>query len=232
MKTIMFANSLVEKCPDVLALWDYEKNKDMRPQDVSIHHKKKVWWRCEKGHGWQAPVNGVAANGTRCPYCAGYKAIPGETDLVTLFPGIAAQWDDDKNGKLDPRSLSPASHTSVWWKCAQGHSYKSAPYSRTGRYNSGCPFCTGRKALPGFNDLKTLKPELASEWYQPFNGDLTPEDVTLSSNKKVWWCCSENHVWEACVYSRTRYRGSGCPVCAGVAKSCKVGYFIDKAYPV
>ncbi|MBQ5361744.1 MAG: zinc-ribbon domain-containing protein, partial [Clostridia bacterium] len=138
----------------------------------------------------------------------------------------------DKNGKLDPRSLSPASHTSVWWKCAQGHSYKSAPYSRTGRYNSGCPFCTGRKALPGFNDLKTLKPELASEWYQPFNGDLTPEDVTLSSNKKVWWCCSENHVWEACVYSRTRYRGSGCPVCAGVAKSCKVGYFIDKAYPV
>ncbi len=227
MKPIKSSNSLVEKCPDVLALWDYERNKDVRPQDVSIHHKKKVWWKCDRGHSWQSPVNGVASNGTRCPYCAGYKAIPGETDIVTLFPEIAAEWDYDKNGKLDPCSVAPAAHSKVWWKCAHGHSYQSAPYSRTGFYKSGCPYCTGRKVLQGFNDLETLKPDLAREWYDPLNGDLKPSDVSLGSNKKVWWCCSENHVWEACVFARTRSKGSGCPVCAGTVKVRKIRYFLD-----
>ena len=230
MKTILLSNSLVEKCPDILALWDYEKNKDICPQNVSIHHKKKVWWKCDRGHSWLSPVNGVASNGTRCPYCAGYKAIPGETDILTLFPEIAAEWDYDKNEKLDPHGVSPATHSKVWWKCALGHSYQSAPYSRTGFYKSGCPYCTGRKVLPGFNDLETLKPDLAREWYYPLNGDLKPSDVTLGSNKKVWWCCSENHVWEACVFARTRFKGSGCPVCAGVVKTRRIKYFIDDEY--
>ena len=230
MKPIMLTNTLVVKCPDILDFWDNEKNKDICPQDMSIHSKKIVWWKCDRGHSWQAPVNGVAGGGTRCPYCAGFKAIPGETDIATLFPDIAAEWDYEKNGTLDPSDVTAASHTPIWWKCALEHSYKSAPFSRTGHYKSGCPYCTGRKVWPGFNDLATLKPALASEWYQPFNGDLTPADVTLGSNKRVWWCCSENHVWEAYVYARTKFNGTGCPVCAGVVKSRGIQYFIDKDY--
>ena len=229
MKTIMLSNSLVVKCPDALQLWDYEKNSGICPQDVSLHTKQKLWWKCHKGHSWQSPVNGVASNGTRCPYCAGYKAIPGETDLATLFPDVAAEWDYSKNGQLTPDSITPGSHEKIWWICAKGHSYPSAPYSRTREAGTGCPYCAGRKVLQGFNDLETLKPALASEWYQPLNGALQPSDVTLGSNKKVWWCCSENHVWEAYVFSRTRFKGSGCPVCTGVAKARKIKYFIDDA---
>ena len=230
MKTIKPSNSLVEKCPDILALWDYERNQGISPQNVSLHTKQKVWWRCEKGHSWQAPVNGVASNGTRCPYCAGYKAIPGETDLVTLFPDVAAEWDYDKNQALDPSCIAPSTHAKVWWKCKKGHSWQSPLYSRTRESRAGCPYCTGRKVLSGFNDLATLRPELAGEWYQPLNGDLTPADVTPGSNKKVWWRCSENHVWEACVYARTRSKGSGCPVCTGTVKICKVRYFMGDEY--
>ena len=227
MKTIISSNSLEVKRPDLLDLWDYEKNAGISPQDISIHHKKILWWKCEKEHSWQAPVNGVASNGTRCPYCAGLRAFPGESDIVTLFPEIAAEWDYEKNGKLDPSSIAPTTHSKVWWKCALGHSYQSAPYSRTGHYKSGCPYCSGRTVLPGFNDLETLKPMLASEWYQPLNGDLKPSDVTLGSNKKVWWCCSDHHVWEAYVYARTKFNGTGCPVCAGVTKNRRIKYYID-----
>ena len=226
MKTILFSNSLAERCPDVLALWDYEKNRDVCPNRVSHNTKTRVWWKCDRGHSWQAPVNGIAYNGTRCPYCAGYKAIPGETDIATLFPEIAAEWDHEKNGTLDPSCVTAASHTPIWWKCARGHSYQSAPFSRTGQYKSGCPYCAGRKVLQGFNDLETLKPMLASEWYQPLNGELKPSDVTLGSNKRVWWCCSDNHVWEAYVYARTKFNGTGCPVCAGVVKTRKIKYFM------
>ena len=153
MKPILYANSLVVKCPDILDLWDYEKNEGVCPQEISLHTKRKVWWKCDKGHSWQAPVNGVAGSGTRCPYCAGFKAIPGETDIATLFPEIASEWDYAKNGKLTPEGVTPASHTKAWWRCKTGHSWQAAPYSRTGKYNSGCPYCTGRRVLRGFNDL-------------------------------------------------------------------------------
>ena len=32
-------------------------------------------------------------------------------------------------------------------------------------------------------------PELAMEWDYERNGDLTPENVSYGSNKKVWWIC-------------------------------------------
>ena len=37
----------------------------------------------------------------------------------------------------------------------------------------------------------------------PLNGGLTPQMVTVGSHQKVWWVCSEGHVWKAVVYSRT-----------------------------
>lgn len=42
--------------------------------------------------------------------------------------------------------------------------------------NSGCPYCTGRRVLAGFNDLAALHPEIAAQWDDTLNGTLTPEN--------------------------------------------------------
>lgn len=81
------------------------------------------------------------------------------------------------------------------------------------------PLLCGRKALAGFNDLATLAPEVAAQWYWTLNGSLTPEQVTAGSRRKVWWECPYGHVWKAAIYSRTGEQHSGCPVCAGKARS-------------
>lgn len=201
--------------PQVLPFWSGKNT--LSPTEVTAGSCKKVWWVCEKGHEWEALVFSVAMNGNSCPYCAGKRAIPGETDLVTLRPDLMEQWDHEKN-TLNPSELTIASHNKVWWKCELGHSWKAEVFSRTREKAAGCPYCTGRLVLPGFNDLATLKPELAEEWYAPLNGDLKPEDVSLGSNKKVWWQCSEGHVWQAYIYARAKPNGTGCPVCAGVVK--------------
>jgi hypothetical protein len=190
------------------------------PTEVTAASHKKVWWVCEKGHEWETSIEIVARLGCGCPYCAGKLAIPGETDLATLRPDLMAQWDFEKN-TLKPEAITIASHDKVWWKCDLGHSWKAAVFSRTKENGSGCPYCTGRLVLSGFNDLATLKPKLAKQWYQPLNGDLTPDKVTLGSNKKVWWQCSEGHVWQAYIYARTKKNGTGCPVCAGTVKAPK-----------
>ena len=208
-------SSLASQCPDRAALWHPTLNGSLTPGDVSPGSHRTVWWQCGKGHSWQAAVHSVVLDQCGCPYCAGKKAIPGETDLVTARPEIAAQWDRERNGPLDPGTVLPSSHRKVWWRCELGHSWQAAPFSRTRENSAGCPYCTGKQVLAGFNDLATLKPKLAKEWYQPLNGGLKPEDVTLGSNKKVWWRCGDGHVWQAAVYSRTRRKGSGCPVCAG-----------------
>ena len=35
--------------------------------------------------------------------------------------------------------------------------------------------------------------QLMAEWDYKKNGDLKPEDFTVSSNKKVWWRCAQGH---------------------------------------
>ena len=45
------------------------------------------------------------------------------------------------------------------------------------------------------------------------NGDLTPDQVTPRSSRKVWWKCIREHEWKARLADRTG--GTGCPYCAG-----------------
>ena len=68
------------------------------------------------------------------------------------------------------------------------------------------------KLSPTYN-LAALHPELAEEWHPAKNGDLTPDQVTPRSSRKVWWKCIREHEWKARLADRTG--GTGCPYCAG-----------------
>ena len=211
-------NDLATTHSHLLKMWS-EKN-SIQPTEVTAGSHKKVRWTCEKGHEWEAVIGSVSAGDSGCPYCSGRLAIPGETDLATVRPDILEEWDYERN-TLDPGEILPSSHEKAWWKCRLGHSWEAAVFSRTREKPSGCPYCTGKKVLAGFNDLGTVKPKVAKEWHPTLNGELTPDKVTLGSNKKVWWKCAEGHVWQAAVYARTRKKGSGCPVCAGTVKNAE-----------
>jgi len=63
------------------------------------------------------------------------------------------------------------------------------------------------------NRLSVVNLSLAKEWHPTKNGDLTPNDVSFGSNKKVWWYRKEcNHEWDAIINARSG--GSGCPYCS------------------
>lgn len=195
---------------DLLMQWHVSKNGDLTPDSVSYGSHKKIWWRCEKGHEWQSAAYVRAEKRGGCPYCAGKSIAPGQ-DFASLYPDIAVQWHPDKNGKAQPDQYLPGSHTSVWWRCGQGHEWKAAIKSRV--EGSNCPYCSGRAVLPGENDLKTVAPLLARQWHPTKNGNLRPTQVLPGSARKVWWRCERGHEWQAEVYSRTA--GKGCPVCTG-----------------
>ena len=203
---------------ELLVEWDKAENQGVDPAKTSPNSKEKVSWVCGRGHRFSASVASRAIGGTGCPYCSGKKVLAGFNDLPTTDPALAAEWDADKNGS-GPETVNRGSHKRVWWKCALGHSYEAEVFARTA--GNGCPYCSGRRVLAGFNDLAATHPKVAKQWAYDLNGGVTPEMVTKGSNKKFWWRCSEGHSWQAAVFSRTRKRASDCPICAGNTAEAK-----------
>lgn len=206
-------NDLAAANPVLAAQWDTEKNGQLKPTDVLAGSEKCVWWKCDRGHSWRASILS-RSRGAGCPVCLGKSVMAGENDLATRVPNLAAEWDTERNGGLKPNQVTSFSNRRVWWRCALGHEWQAVIAARTVE-NSGCPYCTGRRVLAGFNDLATLHPEIAAQWNDTLNGTLTPEMVTPGSHKRVWWKCHEGHVWKTAIYSRTGKQKCGCPVCAG-----------------
>lgn len=207
-------NDLATTHPELAQEWHPIKNHILKPDNVVAGTHQKVWWLCKYGHEWQAEVNS-RTSGTGCPVCSGREAIPGETDLASVCPEVARDWHPTKNGALRPDKVTAYSNKKVWWVCENGHEWQTAINNRTqkGRKHTYCPYCTGRKVLEGFNDLATQNPDLAAQWHPTKNKELTPNQVTSGSNKKVWWICEKGHEWQAVVW--TRKTGAGCRICVG-----------------
>lgn len=52
---------------------------------------------------------------------------------------LLSEWDTVKNAPLTPQTVAYSSHICAWWRCANGHEWQAAVYSRTG--GSDCPYC-------------------------------------------------------------------------------------------
>ena len=194
----------------LMSEWDFKRNNNLNPSDVLEFSNKKVWWICQKGHSWEESVCN-RSKGRGCPYCSGHRVLVGFNDLTTTAPSICAEWDYDKN-KCEPQLFSKGSSYNAWWICPMGHSYQSKISNRT-LLNRGCPYCSGRYALKGENDLQTTNPRLEMEWDYDKN-DILPTEITAGSSKKVWWKGMCGHSWQASVNSRNK--GAGCPFCGHV----------------
>lgn len=193
--------------PDLAEQWDSTKNDPLTPDQVTARSGKKVWWRCKRGHTWQSPVD-KRIRGDGCPYCSGHRPSK-EYCLQTCYPAIAAQWHPEKNEDLTPWDVTPGSRKMVWWRCEQGHEWRTSVSNRSGRGHN-CPYCTDHsKKLASIADEC---PALIEEWdYERNIG--SPQDYSARSNKKVWWKCIVcGHSWQTSPDSR--FCGSGCPVCA------------------
>lgn len=197
--------------PDIVKIWDYDKN-NITPQDVTYKTTKKVWWVCDKGHEYYKSVADITLRGQRCYYCSGKRVLQGFNDLATEYPKISKQWNYNKNpNDIDPTKIRKGSNKKYWWNCDNGHSYECTVTNRVQGY--GCPYCYGRKAWKGENDLLSKYPELVKESWDFDKNTVKPDEVTYGSDKKVWWKCNLGHSWKSHVYSRKK--GHGCPICDG-----------------
>ena len=192
-------NDLGTTNPDLAAQaygWD--------PSTISAGSDNELEWQCRLGHVWSSTAsNRVAGNG--CGVCvvrASRNILVGFNDLGTTNPDLAAQaygWD--------PTAVSAGSDGKRKWQCPVGHVWMVSASSRSG--GRGCPICSSRQVLAGYNDLATTNSKLAAQ-----ANSWDTKTVTAGSHKKLSWRCELGHVWSATVCSRSV--GQGCPTCAPI----------------
>ncbi|MBQ2408641.1 MAG: hypothetical protein II309_04320, partial [Bacilli bacterium] len=107
-----------------------------------------------------------------------------ENSLLIKNPSLSKEWHPTLNGYIKPDMVSYASGKKVWWICPKGHEYQASINNR--QKGNGCPICSGKKILVGYNDLATTHPNLSKEWHQEKNVNLSTGNVTKGSHKKVW----------------------------------------------
>jgi len=202
-------NDIPTTHPQLLDEWADDENAALRPEHFTAGADVIVSWKCGKcGHRWKARIYTRKKHG--CPCCAGNVLVKGVNDLRTANPAVANQWDVMRNGKLTPDRVAANDNGKAWWICELGHSWEAVISSRNG--GRGCPYCSNRAVLPGFNDLATRNPGIVAQWFKQRNKDLTPQHVSEYSHRKVWWLCEHGHCWKATVAHRSN--GTGCPYCA------------------
>lgn len=137
--------------------------------------------------------------------------------MLKVKPDLWIEWDFEKNEKLglDIWKMTKRSNKRIHWICSNNpieHSWIVAIGHRAGN-NSGCPYCSGRKATTQ-NNLLTRYPEISSEWDYDKNKN-TPEMYTPKSNESVWWRCKNGHSYPQTI--KHRANGGECIYCTNRA---------------
>ncbi len=88
-------NDLATLKPALAKDWHPTKNGDLKPSKVSVGSKREVWWKCEKGHEWEAVISS-RSNGCGCPECI--------KEMFTSFPEQTIQYYLSKVTKAENRA--------------------------------------------------------------------------------------------------------------------------------
>ncbi len=216
-----YGNDFKSKHPKIAKEWDLKKN-ELQPNEVMSGSTKKYWWICKEGHSYFSRLDHRVYMNAGCPYCYG-KLVGYGNDLKNSYPKIAKEWHP-KN-KESPDKIYKYSSKKYWWICDNNHEYESR-LSHRAKSNVGCPYCVNQKVSIE-NSLFNLDKKLIKEWDYEKN-KISPKEVSLKSNRIVWWLCKDNHSFRQNINRRT-VKKSSCPYCLNQ----KVGYGndLESKYP-
>jgi hypothetical protein len=210
-------NDLQTLFPKIASEFFEDPHGQNNPSTVFPKSNLKFVWKCSinKRHVWKTQVQN-RVEGTSCPFCANKKVLPGDNDFATSHPKLVAEWDEKKNGNLDPTKITAGSNKVVYWICNQGHSWRAAVITRCLR-GSGCMKCYHFE--PGRNDLGTLGSKILISEFDTSRNGLKVSEIGISSATKYWWLCSLcGSSFKSSVINR-HFNNTGCPNCASTGYS-------------
>ena len=99
--------------PEMLELWDFDKNPE-DPKTVSSISRLPYYWKCKLcGYEWPTTPRTRTRTKGKCPACKGTGKRP---DTIKDIPFLMEQWDFNKN-TVDPATILISSKKKFFWKC-------------------------------------------------------------------------------------------------------------------
>lgn len=189
---------------------EYADEKDVNELTVGMTYKAR--WLCRKTdnpHYYHARVD-HRAKGSDCPYCSGQKVLVGFNDLATTHPHLVSEWSSENTVNIH-NITSGSSKKTLWYCRVCDGTYDSYVYHKVKGF--GCPYCSGRRVLAGFNDLATTHPHLVSEWVDAKN----IQEFSAGSHYHAQWTCPLGHSYTRRISHKTNTNADNaqCLVCTG-----------------
>ena len=139
-----FSNKKLEE------VWDYEKNGDLDPWNISRGNGKKCWFICQEKdyHGsYKMGCNNFSLQHQRCPYCSNNHGKVHPLDSLGQYVidncGEEFLWKiwSDKN-KKSPFEYTVGTQQKVWWNCPdEKHEEFLRGCANSVKYEFRCPKC-------------------------------------------------------------------------------------------
>lgn len=209
---------------DLLKYWNWGKNKNFNPADYTCGCMTSFNWKCPNcNYEWVKKPNHMNhINDSYCPECNKKSRrnswlrnrIKENGSLKDKCPDLMIEWDHKKNKTINiyPEFVMPNSNKKVYWLCPKKHSYQATPSHRT--HGTGCPYCSGLKAIPGETDLQTTHPDVFKRIHPTKNVKIDLFSLKAGAVKKIWWLEECGHEYEMKISDRVRIINS-CPICRG-----------------
>ena len=145
-------------------------------------------------------------SGYGCGVCSGQQVQRGVNDLATTHPILAKEWHPTKN-ELTSHEVTQSSGKKAWWQCEKGHKWEARIDSRAG--GNGCPYCSNKKVLKGFNDIATTHPHLIK-----YFADIEDAYTHTYGSGKVKMKCPECGHSKTMSISTLTHQGFSCDLCS------------------
>ena len=166
--------------------------------DKYILTTKKLKWKCDKGHIWEATPTSVK-NQYWCPYCSGMIRLTLEKmkEIAQSHKGLC----------LSEKFVNRK--TKLKWQCVNGHVWMSAP--RNIVRGKWCPICAVEyRASLSRGNIEKMRVVAKSR-----GGECLSDTYNLSITPLIWRC-KEGHEWKA--RPAGICAGKWCPFCAHTTK--------------
>lgn len=142
--------TLAKHRPDLAAALDPNSpiNAGLDASAEPVGSQRQAAWRChccdcDAPHVWQSSIANRVNGASDCPVCTG-KHICRCKSLAALEPALAAEWNHELNGRLQPEDMQLDGRRRVWWSCSEGeHLPFEASVNGRVLHGDGCPGCLG-----------------------------------------------------------------------------------------
>ncbi len=219
-------DNLLKLCPSIAEWWDYDANYPFRPEQFTQGSQFRAHLTCpDCGMKLYTGINALIATDEDGKVhirhegkCRKFKAMESENNLVKKYPDVIQWWDYEANDGEKPEEYTVFSQKKAHLTCPDcGGKYHMRLTDAFSLLDDGtpnlfrCSYCNDIRALPGFNSLLALKPDVAAEWSP--NNELNADEVLPNLYKRALWVCPTCHGEYSAPIRDREVGDDSCPYC-------------------